>query len=284
MIATMGAAHIESLSDIVEADPLALAAIMGVTYANARRMQFLARAAEPKAEEMAEPPVSIDASAPASESSSVSLSFDARWGESAPSSPEENSADPAPMRKFWEPQPSSAVVTPDPSHEELVIEMRVPEVEASDASSGDVSAPEEYVSEEWSGEDAKPEATPEPTCEPSDDLGPKSVPAPEPPMPEAATYGTPWPQDSGPELTSPLHVRFPSEPDPAEAVQAENASDGECDSNRPLNWNFDLTGPSTRFPDNAPAPSEPHSGIPGDSASGDPAVDPGSDGVGGPFA
>jgi hypothetical protein len=108
-------------------------------------------------------------------------------------------------------------------------------------------------------------------------------------MPEAATYGTPWPQDSGPELSRPLHVRFPSESPEAEAVlgdavQAESTPSGECGTDRPLNWDFDLTGSPGRLPNKVPAPSEPLPGIPGASASGNPAVDPGSDGVGGPFA
>ena len=315
MIATLGGVDIESLSDVVEAEPLALAGIMGITYANARRMQFLARAAEPKAEpmpepmagpmaeemaeEMAEPPVMIDAPAPASESPPVAPSLGARGGESAASSSEEDSAEAAPTRKFWEPQSSSAIVTPDPDNEELVIEMEVPEVEASDTSFGDVSAPEEYVSEERVEGNAKreatPEATPEPIDEPSDDLGPKYASSPEPPMPEAATYGTPWPQDSGPELSRPLHVRFPSESPEVEVeaaveaeqvdpMQAESAPSGECGTDRPLNWDFDLTGTPARLSNKVPAPSEPLPGIPGASASGKPAVDPGSDGVGGPFA
>jgi hypothetical protein len=283
MIAALGGAHIESLSDVLEADALVLAEILGVTYANARRTQYLARAAEPKAEVMAEPmaevaadpPVSIDAPDPEPNPSPVSLAFGARWRESAPSPSGEDSS---PARKFWEPRPSAAAVAPDPGSEELVIEMRVPSVEAADAPSAEVPTAEERVSaEEGPGADAKPEATPEPACEPSDDPGPKRVP-PESPMPDAATYGTPWPQDAGPELTRPLHVRFPSEPPEPEAMQAEDAVTAQG-SDRPLNWNFDLTGPSVRFPENAPG--EPPSGY---SAAGHSADDPGRDGVGGPFA
>jgi hypothetical protein len=227
-----------------------------------------------------EPPTSIEASAPESDPSSVSLSFDARWRGIGPSTSEEDST--APPRMFWEPQPSPAFVPPDPVNEELVIEMQGPEVDAVDTSFDEVSMPEEHVSEEWSGEDAKPEAAPEPTSAPSDDLGPKHVPPPEPPMPEAATYGTPWPQDSGSELSRPLHVRFPSEPPMAEAASAEDISTEERGPDRPLNWDFDLTGPSVRFPDNAP--EDPLSGALGASAPEDPVIDPGSDGVGGPFA
>ena len=308
MITTLVGSGIESLSDVVAADPLALAEILGVTYANARRTQYLARAAEPKAEVMDapvdeavdapvdapvdesvdepmdepvdEPPTSIETSDPESDPSSVSLSFDARWRGVAPSTSEEDSA--APPRKFWEPQPSAALVTPDPVNEELVIEMQGLEVDAVDTSFDEVSTPEEHVSEEWSGEDAKPEATPEPASAPSEDLGPKHVSPPEPSMPEAATYGTPWPQDSGPELSRPLHVRFPSEPPMAEAASAGDIPTEERGPDRPLNWDFDLSGPSVRFPDNAP--DDPLSGALGASAPEDPAIDPGSEGVGGPFA
>ncbi|HIF41123.1 MAG TPA: hypothetical protein EYQ74_08490 [Planctomycetes bacterium] len=221
-------------------------------------------------------PVSIDAPDSEPPPSSVSLSFSHRWGESAPSPSGE---DPAPARKFWEPQPSAAVAEPDPASVELVIEMSASDPEAADAPVGEVSTPEEQVSEEeWLGGSAKPEGRPEPAPEPSDDGGPKRPLPPEPHMPEAATYGTPWPQDSGPELSRPLHVRFPTEPPTPEAVQAEDASTDQG-SDRPLNWDFDLTGPSVRFSDNVSGES-----TAGYSAPGDSAVDPGNDGVGGPFA
>ncbi len=221
MITTLVGSGIESLSDVVAADPLALAEILGVTYANARRTQYLARAAEPKAEVMDapvdesvdesvdepmdepvdEPPTSIETSDPESDPSSVSLSFDARWRGVAPSTSEEDSA--APPRKFWEPQPSAALVTPDPVNEELVIEMQGLEVDAVDTSFDEVSTPEEHVSEEWSGEDAKPEATPEPASAPSEDLGPStfhrlSRPCRKPPPTVLPGRRTPDPSSRGP--------------------------------------------------------------------------------------
>lgn len=305
MLAALGGASIETLSDVLEADPLVLAEVLGVTYANARRMQYLARAvepqaevtaevtAEPMAEPMAEPTagVSADQASPTEapnpdpESSPVSLSFGARSGQSG-SSPSDQ--DPPPARKFWEPQSSSLASSPpsspasahDPECEEPVAEgMQAPQVDAADAPSVDMSTPDEQVREdEWRDGDAKPEATPEPSSDPSDDSGPKRVPPPEPPMPEAATYGTPWPQDSGPELSRPLHARFPDEPPKSEVAQAEDASAGQG-SDRPLNWDFDLTGPSVRFPDNAPGEPPSSTSVPVDSSE-----DPGSDGVGGPFA
>jgi hypothetical protein len=300
MIATLAGADIGSLSDLVDADPLALVQRLRVTYANARRMQFLARAARTvtpssgrdETSALESDPSSAPAERMKATSSSVSLSFGVRAGQSRSSYTDSIPMSLRPPRKFWEPRSSVVLAESEPASEELAVEPRAPEDSSTEVPGTEAEASKEPVGGGRANAESASESAFEPTDGPApetgEDAGPKALPPADPPKPEAATYGTPWPQESGAAPSRPLHVRFPSEPSPEEAPQVEEESPEARSHDRPLNWNFDLMGPSVRFPGSPLAAGKAHPGsvaFPGqEGPPPDPVRDPVRDGVGGPFA